>query len=291
MALPITFLKLLCLTAIFPANAISQIPGSRNAAASRSAAIVLTGKIPPLIIGATYTPHDTVATLAHHMQRRLGIHDVPTMTVTTACSSVLNAFEIVEGYFAIGKAARALIIGSEHNSAFIDEHDAQSAPLWGDGSVAFDVTKTRSDDSLFRIDYLRTGGAATAGKATEAVNLYTRGSGIPMSHGTDVFVHACNYMEREARRALEWAGLTIADIRYVVPHQANLRISLRLAKSIGLPLEKLISNVDRYGNTGCCGFGIALSETVAALKRDDRVLTVVFGGGYSFGSMLLTYIH
>jgi 3-oxoacyl-[acyl-carrier-protein] synthase-3 len=240
-----------------------------------------------LIIGATYTPYDTVVTLAHSIQHSLGIDDVPTMTVTTACSSVLNAFEIVEGYFATGKASRALIVGSEQNSAYLDEQDAQSGPLWGDAAVAFDVSKSSAQESCLDVKYLHTGGAATISKATTAVYLRPNGSGIPMVHGADVFSNACAYMEREARRALDLMNWAISDIAYFVPHQANLRISLRVAKSLGLPKEKLVSNVERYGNTGCCGFGIGLAQTLPNIKEADKVIAVVFGGGYSYGCMLL----
>jgi 3-oxoacyl-[acyl-carrier-protein] synthase-3 len=240
-----------------------------------------------LIIGATYTPHDTVATLAHYVQNSLSLDDVPTLTVTTACSSVLNAFEIAEGYFASGKARRALIVGSENNSAYLDIADPRSAPLWGDGAVAFDVSSTALGQSRLKVTYLHTGGAATAGKAIEAVNLCPRIIGIPMAHGTDVFSNACFYMERESRRALERAKWSIDDVRYLIPHQANRRISLRVMKSLGVPDHKLISVVEHYGNTGCCGFGIGLAEVLPKLKPKDRIVTVVFGGGYSYGCMLL----
>jgi 3-oxoacyl-[acyl-carrier-protein] synthase-3 len=243
-----------------------------------------------LIVGASYTPADTVVTLAHTVQRQLGLADIPTLSVMTACSSVLNALEIVECYFSANKASHALVIGSEHNSGYLDDTDCQSAPLWGDGAVAFDISKSRLGGRCLEIRYLHTGGAATVGKANEAVYLRPRGKGIPMVHGSDVFVNACTYMEREAIRALEKTSLSLADITYLIPHQANKRISTRLQKSLGFPYEKMVSNVERYGNTGCCGFGIGLAETLPRLKPDDNVLVVVFGGGYSFGSMVLTVL-
>ncbi|MGZ4929217.1 MAG: 3-oxoacyl-ACP synthase III family protein [Halobacteriota archaeon] len=241
-----------------------------------------------MIVGATYTPADTVVTLAHSIQHQLDLPDIPTLNVMTACSSVLNALEIVECYFYANKATHALVVGSEHNSGYLDESDPQSAPLWGDGAVAFDVTKFRSEDRCLEVKCLRTGGAATVGKATNAVYLRPRGKGIPMVHGADVFVNACSYMEREAISTLQKARLSLSDISYLIPHQANKRISKRLQRSLGLPDEKIISNVERYGNTGCCGFGIGLAETLPMIKSNDHVLVVVFGGGYSFGSMLLT---
>jgi 3-oxoacyl-[acyl-carrier-protein] synthase-3 len=243
-----------------------------------------------LIIGATYTPYDTVGTLAHSVQRHLGISDIPTMTVTTACSSVLCAVEIAYCYFSAGRATRALIVASEHNSAYQDDADPQSGPLWGDGAVAFDVSKESEPGSLFRIHHIYAGGAACTGKSLEAVYLRPKETGIPMVHGSDVFMNACAYMEKETRHTLDLMNWSIGDIAYFVPHQANLRISLRVAKSLGLPREKLVSNVQTYGNTGCCGFGIGLAEILPQLRAADKVVATVFGGGYSYGCMALEHL-
>lgn len=240
-----------------------------------------------LIIGATYTPYDTVVTLAHYVQHHLNITDVPTLSVSTACSSVLNAIEIAEGYFAMGKATRALIIGSEHNTAYSHDDDKVSGPLWGDGAVAISISKDRRSEKDFDISYIHTGGAATVGKATESVYLRPYEGVFPMPNGRDVFINACEYMVRESRKALEKFNLDIADIDYFIPHQANLRISVHVAKELELPLEKMVSNIEHYGNTGCCGFGIGLAETYPAIQKGQKILVVVFGGGYSFGAMLI----
>jgi len=240
-----------------------------------------------LIIGATYTPYDTVVTLGHYIQHHLGIPDIPTLSTSTACSSVLNAIEIVEGYFATGKASRALVVGSEHNTAYFHDDDKVSGPLWGDGAVALSISKERLSDGDLEIRSLLTGGAATVGKATEAVYLRPWEGVFPMPVGRDVFINACEYMTRVSREMLDKFSLGINDIDYFIPHQANLRISHYVAKQLGLPEEKLVSNIERYGNTGCCGFGIGLAEAYPGFKKGDKILVAVFGGGYSFGAMLI----
>lgn len=245
------------------------------------------GKNFDLIIGASYTPYDTVATLAHQVQHFLGIPDVPTLYISTACSSVLNAIEIVEGYFALGKATRALVIGSEHNSGYFDENDKISGPLWGDGSVAFSISKERLNEGDLKIKHISTGGAAHTPKATKAVYLHPIEHDFPMADGRDVFINACIYMERESRRVLEKFNLSINQIDYYIPHQANHRISLRVVNQLGLDESKLIANIQKYGNTGCCGFGIGLAETWNKFTPGDRILSIVFGGGYSYGAMLM----
>ncbi len=241
-----------------------------------------------LIIGATYTPHDTIVTLAHAVQHALNIADIPVVSISSACSSLLNAIEIVEGYFAIGKATRALVVVSEHNTAYNNDTDKVSGHLWGDGASALLITKDRQSERDMTISNIITGGAATSGKATEAVVLQPLVQGVIMPNGRDVFINACLYMPKVSRQVLEQAGLTLDDVDFILPHQANLRISRNVMQTLGLPDEKLLSNIQRLGNTGCAGCAIALSENWDAFKKGQRIVVTVFGGGYSYGAMLIT---
>ena len=240
-----------------------------------------------LIVGATYTPHDTIVTLAHVIQHHLGIADIPTVSVSSACSSLLNAIEIVEGYFALNKASRALVVVTEHNTAYYNEEDTISGHLWGDGAAALLITRERQAEGDFTIKGLLTGGAAHAGKAVEAVVLQPLVKGVIMPYGRDVFQNACIYMPRASLQILERHGLTAADVDYVLPHQANLRISRNVMHTLGLPEEKLLSNIQYLGNTGCAGCAIALSEHWNSFKKGERIVVTVFGGGYSYGAMLI----
>lgn len=240
-----------------------------------------------LIVGATYTPHDTIVTLAHAIQHHLNIADIPTVSVSSACSSLLNAIEIVEGYFALNKASRALVVVSEHNTAYYNEEDTVSGHLWGDGAAALLITKERQSEGDFTIKGLLTGGAAHAGKAVEAVVLQPLVKGVIMPYGRDVFQNACIYMPKASLQILERHGLTAADVDYVLPHQANLRISRNVMHTLGLPEEKLLSNIQYLGNTGCAGCAIALSEHWDSFKKGERIVVTVFGGGYSYGAMLV----
>ncbi|MBO0949886.1 3-oxoacyl-ACP synthase III family protein [Fibrella forsythiae] len=240
-----------------------------------------------LIVGATYTPHDTIVTLAHAIQHHLNIADIPTVSVSSACSSLLNAIEIVEGYFALNKASRALVVVAEHNTAYYNEEDTVSGHLWGDGAAALLITKERQSEGDLTIKGLLTGGAAHAGKAVEAVVLQPLVKGVIMPYGRDVFQNACIYMPKASLQILERHGLTAADVDYVLPHQANLRISRNVMQTLGLPEEKLLSNIQYLGNTGCAGCAIALSEHWDSFKKGERIVVTVFGGGYSYGAMLI----
>ncbi|TGE19699.1 3-oxoacyl-ACP synthase III family protein [Hymenobacter elongatus] len=240
-----------------------------------------------LIVGATYTPHDTIYTLAHAVQRAIGVADIPVVSISSACSSLLNAIEIVEGYFAMGKASRALVIVSEHNTAYNNEQDTVAGHLWGDGSAGLILSKERLAPTDLRVLDLITAGAGGIGKADTAVTLTPVAKGIVMPHGKDVFIHACQYMARVTQQILERNNLTVADLNWLIPHQANLRITRNVLQALGLPEERAVSNIDRLGNTGCAGAAIALAEKLDQIQPGERVAVTVFGGGYSYGAMLL----
>ena len=179
------------------------------------------------------------------------------------------------------------MVVSEHNTAYNNDEDTVSGHLWGDGASALLITKTQPASGGFAIRELITGGAACSGKATEAVVMKPLERGMIMPFGRDVFQQACTYMPKVSQQVLEKAGLTFADVDFVLPHQANLRISRHVMQTLGLPDEKLLSNIERLGNTGCAGCGIALSEHWGQFRPGHRIVVTVFGGGYSFGAMLL----
>lgn len=241
-----------------------------------------------LIVGGTYTPYDTIVTVAHAVQHHLALPDIPVVTISSACSSLLNSIEIVEGYFAMGKASKALVIVSDHNTAYYNESDTVSGHLWGDGASAILISKERQSESDMEIKKLITGGAATSGKAIEAVVLRPNERGVVMPFGRDVFQNACIYMPKVSQQVLQACGLTINDLDYLIPHQANHRISLNVINTLGIPAEKLISNIQYLGNTGCAGCAIALSENRSKFEKGQNIVITVFGGGYSYGAMLIT---
>ena len=241
-----------------------------------------------LIVGATYTPYDTIVTLAHAVQHHLQIPDIPVVTISSACSSLLNAIEIVEGYFAMGKASKALVVVSDHNTAYNNEQDTVSGHLWGDGASALLISKERQTKTDMHIKKLITGGAATSGRAIEAVVLRPNDRGVIMPYGRDVFQNACLYMPKVSQQVIQACNLTIDDLDYLIPHQANHRISLNVINTLGIPAEKLLSNIQYLGNTGCAGCAIALSENRDKFKEGENIVITVFGGGYSYGAMLVT---
>ncbi|MFC0184533.1 3-oxoacyl-[acyl-carrier-protein] synthase-3 [Pseudarcicella hirudinis] len=240
-----------------------------------------------LIVGATYTPYDVIATVAHAVQHAINVPEIPVVSISSACSSLLNAIEIVQGYFAMNKAKRALVVVSEHNTAYNNEDDTKAGHLWGDGAAALFISKERLSDSDWEIKDVITGGAGTIGKAMEGVTLKPLERGLIMPYGKDVFINACTYMPKVSRQVLERNSLDISDISYIIPHQANLRITKNVAGTLQVPEEKMISNIQYLGNTGCAGCAIALDENKTKFQKGEKVVITVFGGGYSYGAMLL----
>jgi len=240
-----------------------------------------------LIVGATYSPHDTVATLAHQIQHHFQIENVQVLSVSTACSSFVNAMEVVEGYFAMNKASKAIVLVSEHNTVYNDENNAYSGFLWRDGAAAMTVTKDRISESDVEVVEIETRGYAHYAKAMHAVNLRPLSDRIQMGDGKDVFINASKLMSQNTTDILDRNGFDISQLTYLIPHQANLRIIKKVGELLGLYNGSVITNIESLGNTGSASSAIALSQTWHRFKKNDLAVVTVFGGGYSSGCMLL----
>ena len=242
-----------------------------------------------LIIGASYTPYDTVATIGHYVQREFGIPEAQVIYISSACSSLVNALEIVEGYFAIGKATRALVIAAEHNSMYSDDSCEKSGHLWGDGATALFISDEAIGSKPGEILNIFTRGLGHIGKGTEAVYLRPTEGGLIMPDGRDVFMHACNFMRVALETTLDNCSLTIDDLDFIIPHQANHRIIANLIKQLNIQPKKVFTNIEQLGNTGCASTGICLSQNIDAIPADSLVGITVFGGGYSAGALLVRF--
>lgn len=240
-----------------------------------------------LIVSASYCTYDSVATLAHEAQRKYGIHGAKAVYASSACSSFINGLEIIEGYFAMGKAEKALLVCSEQNSYFANESDPKSGHLWGDAAVAFFISKDKVHDNDIRILDVFTEGLGDIGKGPGGVKLRPKEEGISMPDGRDVFIHACRYMIYALNKSLEKTGLTERDIKKLICHQANKRIVAQVAHQLDKPLDDFINNIEELGNTGSASAPLVLAQNIDSLERGDRVALMVFGGGYSCGCFII----
>ena len=243
-----------------------------------------------LIVGATYTPYDTVATIAHAVQSEFKIKNAKCFCVDSACSSFINAIEIVECFFANKKATKALIIISECNSKYCDHNDKKSNFLWGDGAAAVFISKstfTRNDLEVIDIETI---GLGHIGKSIQAISLRPDQGGLRMPFGKDVFQFACIYMLEVSEKILNKNNIIVDKLRFFIPHQANLRIIDYVSDKLKIDPAKVLHNIEDIGNTGSASTPILLSQNMNKFNQNDIILITVFGGGYSAGTMLLKKI-
>lgn len=240
-----------------------------------------------LIVSASYSPYDTVATLAHIAQQKYDIPNMKAVYASAACSSFVNGLEIVEGYFAMGKAKKALLVCSEHNTYYSNESDPKCGHLWGDGAVAFFLSADRQNDNDAEIKQIYTRGLGNVSKGPEGVRLRPKEGGIAMPDGKDVFIHACKYMTQALDGVTAPEGLKIQDLNYIICHQANKRIVANVANQLELEDNRFFNNIEELGNTGSASAAIVFAQNRDKFKKGEHIGLTVFGGGYSCGAFLV----
>lgn len=243
-----------------------------------------------LILFASYSPDDTVGTTAHVIQREFQIENAKALYVSSACSSALNAMEIVSSFFQSGIASKALVVAADRNSTYSDDNDPQHGHLWGDAAVALFFSTERYMDGDLQLLDIETHGLGHIGAGPSGVSLRPRTEGIRMSYGRDVFNQACVYMEKYSREIIERNNLTIEDLNWFVSHQANLRIVSHVCRELGLPEERTLNNIHELGNTGCGSSLLVLAQNRDKFKTGEHICIATFGGGYSAAAALLEVV-
>jgi 3-oxoacyl-[acyl-carrier-protein] synthase-3 len=240
-----------------------------------------------LIIFASYSPDDTVGTTGHRIQREFGIGKAKVMYISSACSSALNAIEIIRSFIQTGIASKALLVAAERNSTYSDDNASEHGHLWGDAAVAYLLSTERYADGDMEVIDIETRGLGHIGAGPDGVFLKPHTVGIGMPYGRDVFNQACVYIEQFSRDILNRNGLDMASLDWLASHQANMRIVSHVCKELGLPEERTLNNIGELGNTGCGSSLLALAQNRDKLKAGDNVVVATFGGGYSAAAMLL----
>ena len=243
-----------------------------------------------LIVLATATPDQTFPSSATKVQAALGIDDCIAFDVHAVCTGFLYALSIADSMLRAGNAQRALVIGSETFSRILDWEDRATCVLFGDGAGALVLTAEdgergilatklhadgRHNDLLF-VD----GGPSTTGTV-----------GKLRMKGREVFRHAVVNLADVLNEVLSDAGLSAAEVDWVVPHQANARILDATARKLGLPAEKVVVTVDEHANTSAASVPLALDTAVrdGRIKRGDLVVLEAMGGGFTWGAAVLRY--
>lgn len=251
-----------------------------------------------LIIVATVTPDMAFPSTSCIVQERLGSFGAACFDLNAACSGWIYAMDIAWQCVRSGRYGNALVIGAEKLSAITDWEDRNTCVLFGDGAGAAVLAPTDASGGEIRSAYL-----GADGRFQKLLYLPAGGSRTPASRdsvdrrlhyirmeGKETFRQAVTSMSRAAGVVLERAGLTVDKVSWVIPHQANMRILQAVAKRLDVPFEKVYVTVDHTGNVSAATIPIALEEGMSrgAITRGDTVLVVAFGGGLTWGGMVLT---
>lgn len=243
-----------------------------------------------LIVLATATPDQTFPSTATKVQAALGIADCIAFDVHAVCTGFLYALSVADSMLRSGNAGKALVIGAETFSRILDWEDRATCVLFGDGAGALVLSAEESESGILATklhadgrhnDLLFVdGGPSTTGTV-----------GKLRMKGREVFRHAVVNLAEVLNEVLADAGLTAAEVDWVVPHQANARILDATARKLGLPPEKVVVTVDQHANTSAASVPLALDTAVrdGRIKRGDIVVLEAMGGGFTWGAAALRY--
>lgn len=251
-----------------------------------------------LIIVATITPDMFFPSTACLLQHKLGAGKVPAFDIAVACSGFIYGLSIADQFIKSGACKHALVVAAEKLSAVTDWKDRSTCVLFGDGAGAAVLGPVKdggilgahlgADGSMGDLLELPAGGSRMPASVTTVENrLHT----IKMQ-GNTLFKHAVKLMAEAALAVTEPLGLKADDIDIIIPHQANIRILEAVAKRMGVdPAKKLFLNIEKYGNMSAASSAVALAEAVESgrIKKGDTILMDAFGGGLTWGALVIKW--
>ena len=251
------------------------------------------------LIVATTTPDYKFPPTSSIVVGKLGLKNAFAFDTSAACAGFMYALDLAASMIKCGKCKRIIVIGADKMSSMVDYTDRQTCVLFGDGAGAVMVEGTEEEgvgltDAFFRTD----------GKGLPFLHMKAGGSVCPPSHFT--VDHRLHYIYQEGRTVFRYAvtsmaddvteivnrnGLTNEDVNWVVPHEANLRIIEAVAKRVNLPMEKIVVNIERYGNTSGATIPLAMWDNEANFKKGDNVVLTAFGAGFTHGASLCKWAY
>ncbi len=251
-----------------------------------------------LILLATLTPDYWMPSTAALVKEAIGNTRAAAMDVAAACSGFVYAFSTAQAYIASGLARHVLVIGSELLTRFLDYTDRSTCILFGDGAGAVVLsasdqpggalgTELTTEPQGAYMIWLPAGGA----KAPPSPGTIARGEHYIRMEGNQTYRFATKTMATTALESIRRSGIDPADVELFIPHQANVRIIEAVAKGLGLPMDRMYVNLDRYGNTSAASVPIALAEAVneGRLSVGDHVTLVAFGAGFTSGAVTIQW--
>lgn len=251
-----------------------------------------------LIIVATVTPDMLFPSTSCLVQANLGANKAAAMDLSAACSGFAYGLSVASQFIKTGTYRNALVVGAEVLSSITNYNDRNTCILFGDGAGAVVL------DSETGVGEIKGFCLGADGQGSEVLKLPAGGSRLPASmstiathkhfifmNGQEVFKFAVKIMEEATLGALQDAGMQLENLDWLIPHQANIRIINSAARRLKMPLEKVIVNVQKYGNMSAASIPVALCEAVEAnvMKPGDQMVMVGFGGGLTWGAVAIEW--
>jgi 3-oxoacyl-[acyl-carrier-protein] synthase-3 len=247
-----------------------------------------------LIVVATTTPDQVFPSTACLLQQRLDIHGCPAFDVQAVCTGFVYAMAVADNFIRAGTVRCALVVGTEVLSRILDWRDRNTCVLFGDGAGA--VVLQAADAPGIISAHLHADGSykhllqvpAGVGNGFDAVKA---GNAYIEMRGNEVFKMAVTTLGRIVDETLDANGLQKSDVDWLIPHQANIRIIRATARKLNLPMEQVVVTVAQHGNTSAASIPLALDVAVrdGRIKRGENLLMEGFGGGFTWGSVLVTF--
>lgn len=253
-----------------------------------------------LIIAPTITPDVPWPNTGCFIQQKIGAKNAWATSIEAACSGFIYGLWMARNMIIAGAAETVLVAAGEKMSSIMDWDDRATCVLFGDGAGAA-VLKAGDSESKRGI---QSGSLGSDGALAELLIQPAGGCRLPASeetvkqklhtvrmNGRETYKHAVTQMTNAAKKVMADAGLTTDDINWFIPHQANMRIISAVGQRLGVEEERFIVNIEKYGNTSSASIGLAMDEAVrdGRIKRGDKVVLVAFGGGLTWGSLLVEW--
>jgi len=251
-----------------------------------------------MVVWCGVTPDMPFPATANIISDLVGIKNAFGFDINAGCSSFLFALSTVAKYIESGKYKKIILIGADKISTFVDYSDRATCPIFGDGAGAVLVEPNTENygviDEMLRVDgsgrkylYQKAGGSSYPATMETVVNRQH----FIYQDGQPVFKAAVSNMSETSLKMMEKHGLTSENISWLVPHQANLRIIKAVGQHMGLPDEKVMVNIQKYGNTTAATLPLCLWDFESKLKKGDNIILTTFGAGFTWGAIYLKWAY
>ena len=251
------------------------------------------------LIVTTTTPDYKFPSTASIVLGKLGLKNAFAFDFSAACCGFLYTLDVAASMIQSGRYKKIIVIGADKMSSLVDYTDRATCVLFGDGAGAVLVEATEEENVGVQNSYLR-----TDGQGLPFLHMKAGGSVCPPSHftvdhrlhylyqeGRTVFRYAVTNMSNDVMKIMEMNNLKADDVNWVIPHEANLRIIEAVTKRAGIPLDKVVVNIERYGNTSAATIPLALWDAESQLKKGDNIIFTAFGAGFVHGASFYKWAY